>query len=33
MIPVQRILFEFYVKLWGEETAKRFFFPAPVGTF
>lgn len=31
MIPLPRIMFEFYVRLWGERMARMFFFPAPVG--
>lgn len=31
MFPIPKLLFELYVKLWGEKTAKVFFFPAPLG--
>jgi hypothetical protein len=33
MIPLPRILFEFYVRLWGDQTARTLFHPAPLGTF
>lgn len=33
MVPIPRILFEFYVNLWGEKAVKVFFHPAPIGMF
>lgn len=30
-MPMPRIMFEFYVRLWGEDAARQFFFPAPLG--
>jgi hypothetical protein len=31
MIPLPRLAFEFYVRLWGEANARLIFFPAPLG--